>query len=513
MLNLTPALKIYQGYRSSKLARMNSRETQEQQLLKLLKKAENTSFGKDHSFSKLRSVSDYQKAVPLRSYEQFWDDYFASAFPRLENTTWPGLIPFFAVSSGTSKGTTKYLPLSSEMLKSNEKAGLDLMVYHLMNKPHSRIFAGRNFFLGGSCNLNELAPGIKSGDLSGVVVETLPLWAKPRYFPPKRLALLSDWEKKIEIFAEEASKQEITSISGVPAWMLILFERMFAKAGLDTTSSKLNQLFPQLEMLTHGGVNFAPYYETFRKLLSGTDIDLREVYPASEGFIAIADRGYAEGLKLNLDHGLFFEFVPLEELTSSNPRRFWIDNVETGVNYAIILTTCAGLWSYVIGDTVKFTDTKTPRILVTGRTSYYLSAFGEHVIAEELEDAVARAAKLVENQVNDFSVGPVYPETTSDLGGHIYVVEFENSISEEQLLTFTNEVDQHLARRNEDYQAHRSGGFGLKAPKVLVAERGFFSQWMGSRGRLGGQNKVPRVINDEKLLSGLINFYENRKNK
>ncbi len=510
MLNLTPVLKLYQRYRINQLNSMRAAATQQDQLLKLVKKAKDTQFGRDHGFHSINSVAEYQKRTPLRNYENFWDQYFAPNFPKLTDVTWPGTIPYLAVSSGTSKGTTKYLPLSREMMKSNQKAGLDLLVHHLTNKPKSKIFAGANFFLGGSCDLVEQAPGIFSGDLSGIVVETLPFWAKPRYFPPKELALIGDWEKKIEVFASELLKTPITSISGVPAWMLILFESMFKKKNLAPDQAHLQDLFPQLEMLTHGGVNFAPYYETFRKLISGSNIDLREVYPASEGFLAIGDRGYGEGLRLNLDHGLFYEFVPVEELDTPNPRRFWIDTVETGVNYAVVLTTCAGLWSYIIGDTVKFVDCKVPRVLVSGRVSYYLSAFGEHLIAEEIEDSIAQAAQSINNRVTDFSVGPQFPNSPSELGGHVYVVEFDAPTSAEDVSKFALEVDQHLCRRNEDYQAHRSGGFGLKAPTILSAKNGFFASWMKSRGKLGGQNKVPRIINDQKLLSSLLDFYHNK---
>jgi hypothetical protein len=247
--------------------------------------------------------------------------------------------------------------------------------------------------------------------------------------------------------------------------------------------------------------------EQFKQVLDGGHAELREVYPASEGFIAIADRGYGDGLLMNLDHGIFYEFVPLEELDSPQPTRHWIGNVQPEINYAVIMTTCAGLWSYIIGDTVRFVDINTPRVLVTGRTSYYLSAFGEHLIAEEVEDGIVTAAKEIQAEISDFTVGPVFPEHTGDLGGHVYLVEFSSSPpSKEQLEVFALALDKRLCQRNEDYESHRSGGFGLKPPAVMPVPSGCFAGWMKKRGKLGGQNKVPRIITNREMLAELISF-------
>jgi hypothetical protein len=292
-------------------------------------------------------------------------------------------------------------------------------------------------------------------------------------------------------------------ISGVPAWMLIFFDKL---ASLKPESNgKLAAIYQNLEMIVHGGVNFAPYVNRFKDLLDGSSAELREVYPASEGFIAVADRGYGDGLRMNLDHGIFYEFVPLEELESAQPTRHWIENVQPDVNYAVVMTTCAGLWSYVIGDTIRFVDTTTPRVLVTGRTSYYLSAFGEHLIAEEIEDGVSTAAREISAEISDFTVGPLFPERAGELGGHVYIVEFANQLPQGEILQkFESSLDKRLCVRNEDYEAHRSGGFGLREPKVLPVPTGFFADWMKSRGKLGGQNKVPRIITNREMLGELI---------
>lgn len=505
MPDLTFSLKAYANFRLHKLNSMDPVTVQQQTLLKLINQAKNTNFGKDYNFENIKSVRDYQQRVPLRNYDAFWKDYWQKHFPVLTDITWPGTIPYFPVSSGTSTGTTKYLPFTKQMLASNKQAGIDLLVHHVANFPKSRLFSGKNFFLGGSTVLTEQAQGIFSGDLSGIIAKNIPFWLKPFYFPPAELALLSDWEEKIARFAEAALKEPIRLISGVPAWMLIFFNKLFELK--PEAEGQLHKALPGLEVIVHGGVNFAPYYDQFQKLIAGSDIQLREVYPASEGFIAIGDRGYNQGLRLCLDNNIFYEFVPLEELNNPNPTRHWVGNIEKDVNYAVILSTCAGLWSYIIGDTVKFTDLNPPRLLVTGRTSYYLSAFGEHLIGEEIEDAVSTAAHSINATVSDFSVSAIYPQTPQELGGHCYVVEFSSGIpGHTQLESFAKILDQKLCARNEDYQAHRAEGFGLKAPIIKAVAPGTFSSWMKSRGKLGGQNKVPRIINSQELFKNLTDY-------
>jgi hypothetical protein len=507
MLNATPFLKAYARYRSWVLKNQHPATTQHTQLLTLLRKAEKTRFGRDHKFNKIKTVAEYQSAVPLRKYEQMWKDYLQPDFPVLEDVSWPGRIPYFAVSSGTSSGTTKYIPLNKEMLQSNTKAGLDLLTFHVLNHPSSQIFGGLNFMLGGSTDFQRLAEGVSSGDLSGITVKELPFWAKPRYFPPEELAFEKDWEKKISQFAYEVGKRDIRMLGGVPAWMLILIDSL--RKLNNKPDGKIVDFFPNLEMLVHGGVNFTPYLSQFQQLLEGSHAELREVYPASEGFIATADRGSGEGLRLHCDHGIFYEFVPLEELDSPHPTRHWVGNIETDVNYAIVLTTCVGLWSYIIGDTVRFVETAPPRLLITGRTSYFMSAFGEHLIAEEVEDALTYASESLGLLVHDFSMGAVFPASTGELGRHLFVVEAVgvNNV-DVQGSELCRLIDQRLCARNEDYAAHRAEGFGLGLPEIKFAPEGFFAAWMKSRGKLGGQHKVPRLINKQDLFDDLLNFVE-----
>ncbi len=502
MIDATPLLRLYTRRRQAALARQDAAEAQRRQLLRLVRRAAQTKFGRAHDFASIRSVTDFQSRVPLRRYEDFWRDWWKDAFPILADVSWPGTIPYFAATSGTTTGNTKFIPVSRGMNASNRRAALDLLTHHLAARPDSRIFGGRNFMLGGSTNLAEQAPGIRSGDLSGIAAQTVPRWARPRFFPPLRYALMEDWEKKIDALARLSLDTGIVNLGGTPSWVLLLFERLAALR--PDQPKRITSWYPDLELYTHGGVAFDPYRARFKELFEGSHAELREVYPASEGFIAVADRGEGEGLRLISDNGLFFEFVPVEEIDSPNPTRHWVETIETGVNYAIILSTCAGLWSYVIGDTVRFVDRSPPRLLVTGRLTYMLSAFGEHLIGAEMEAGISAAAQAIGRTVRDWTVTARMPErTSSGRGGHLYLVEFDAPTDEAAVAIFAKTLDADLVARNLDYAAHRSGGFGMDAPQVRAAPSGTFAAWMKSRGMLGGQNKVPRVIRDADLFASL----------
>jgi GH3 auxin-responsive promoter len=388
------------------------------------------------------------------------------------------------------------------MAKANRRAVLDLLVHHIAGRPQSRVLGGKNFMLGGSTDLVQCAAGVAMGDLSGIAVNEVPWWAKSRYFPPADLALIADWDEKIEKLARRSLTEDIRTIGGTPSWLLVLFERLKAlKPGAD---ARIAEYYPNLELLVHGGVNFAPYRQRFEELLRGSRAETREVYPASEGFVALADQGPAEGLRLLLDNGLFFEFVPLEELSSPNPTRHWIANAEKGVNYALLVTSNAGLWSYILGDTVRLVSLHPPRIAVTGRTSYSLSAFGEHLTGEEIEGAVAGAAAAIGASVTDFSVSPIYPEESGAAGCHLYAIEFAAPLEAGESAKFAEILDEKLCAANADYAAHREGDLSMLAPRVEALPPGTFAKWMRLRGKLGGQNKVPRIIHDAALFQSLL---------
>ncbi|MDR3527764.1 MAG: GH3 auxin-responsive promoter family protein [Rhizomicrobium sp.] len=491
MLDLTFALRAYAGFRLRALAREEPVQSQRQQLTSLLRRAANTQFGREYGFAGIHSVEEYQRAVPLRRYDAFWDGYWSRAYPVLDNVTWPGIIPFFANSSGTSSGVTKHIPVSAAMAKANRRAAIDLLVHHSANKPNSRVLGGKNFFLGGSAALTPVGPDVMEGDLSGIAAARVPWWAKGFYFPTGDDAKIADWEEKSRVLARRALSEDIRSLSGTPSWLLLFFEEM--KQAAPGSSGRLVEHWPELEMLVHGGISFEPYRARFAELLAGSHAETREVYPASEGFIALQDKGPRQGLRLLTDNGLFFEFVPMEELDSTEPTRHWLGTVETGVNYALVLTSCAGLWSYIIGDTVRFLEKFPPRLIVTGRTSYGLSAFGEHLIGEEIDAAIAAAALATDIAVTDFMVGPVF--APSGPGHHLYLIEGV-AVAPEKAELFAQTIDAALCARNVDYAEHRKGGFGMGQPQVRFVRSGGFVAWMKARGKLGGQNKVPRVIAD-----------------
>ena len=504
MIDATPLLRLYARYRAYRLAELDAAAAQQRTLQHLIRRAATTRFGREHNFARIGDYRAYRQAVRLRRYEDFWSSYWRPAFPELVDVSWPGRIPFFAASSGTSTGATKFIPLTSEMLRSNRQAGLDLLVHHLRQRPRSRVFAGRNLLLGGSTDLVEHTPGIKSGDLSGIAAATVPRWARPFAYPPPDIARLTDWTEKMARLADAAPRADIRSISGTPSWLLLFFDELARRH--PERGVRLADFFPNLELVVHGGVNFAPYRARFAEWLEGSRAETREVYAASEGFIAGADRGEGEGMRVNLDHGIFYEFVPLAEIDATQPVRHSIADIETGVDYAPALTTYAGLWAYIVGDVVRFVERDPPRLLVTGRLSYTMSAFGEHLTGEEIEAAVTTAAEALSAGLRDFAAGALYPEKPGDIGGHLFVVEFERTVSARELTRFAEMLDRDLMRRNLDYEAHRAGGFGLHAPEVVGLRQGGFAEWMRRRGRLGSQNKVPRIIADPELFADLRAF-------
>ncbi len=513
MYDATWMLRLCARRRLRQLEAMEPQQTQRRTLASLIRRGRRTRFGRDHGFSPAWSLDDYRARVPLRDYDAFWQDYWQAPFPRLTDCTWPGLIPWFAVSSGTATGTTKYIPVSREMHRSNVRAGADLMTHHLANRPQSRVLAGRVFMLGGSTGLVRQAPGVFSGDISGIEASAMPGWARLRYFPPRDLEGIDDWQAKIGRFAERSLDTEISAVAGTPSWLLIFFERLIELAGSRRggVARRIADIYPALELLSHGGVAWTPYRDRFAALLEGSRAETREVYPASEGFFAIADGGDGEGLRLRLDAGIFYEFIPVDQLDSAQPDCRWVGDVEPGVNYALAVTTCAGLWRYLVGDTVTVVERDPPRVLVTGRTSYMLSAFGEHVIGAEVEQAVAEAARAIGATVNDFAAGSLFPEETGARGGHLYIVELgaeraETGLDAAQQARFAAVLDSTLCRLNDDYETHRAGGYGMDAPRVRFLPAGGFAAWMKGRGKLGGQNKVPRIVNDQALFAGLLQF-------
>ena len=450
--------------RTDRLAGSDPVRVQARTLCRLIRRARRTRFGRDHGFDRLDGVAGFQSAVPLRTYEALWADYLRDRYPVFEDLTWPGRIPYLALTSGTTQGATKYIPVSDEMVVSNRQTARTMVAYHYAAHPDSRLFGGRMFFLGGSAELRGVAPGVREGDLSGIAAcEVSPL-LRPFTFPPLELALESDWDRKLTLLAALSRHQPITLVGGVPSWLLMLFQRLLDESG----RSSLIEVWPALEVVVHGGVKFDPYREAFRTIVGSPGVRMLETYACSEGFIAFGDPR-TELLRLAHDNGIFYEFVPAGELESPSPTRHWLGDVECGVNYAVVVSTCAGMWAHVIGDTIRFESRNPPLLSFTGRTRHTLSAFGEHLIGEELEAAIARAAADAGATVREWHVGPVFEGIP---GHHQYVVEFIDEPAD--VLQFRDRLDAELASRNADYRAHRSQGVGLPPPALLVTRPGGF---------------------------------------
>ncbi len=479
----TGLLRLVAARRMAELRRLDPAATQRALLLRLLRRAEQTRFGAAHGFARIRSVADYQAAVPLRRYEDVWEAWWRPAHPAIADVTWPGRVPYLALSSGTTSGRTKYLPVTRAMVQANRGAALDVLAWHLEHHPRSRIFAGLCFMLGGSTALEAVAPGVRQGDLSGIAAAEVPRYLAGWSFPPPAIALVADWDSKLDLLAAETPAARIHMLSGTPSWLLVLLERLAARHGRPP--------LPALELLVHGGVAWGPYRDRIRPHLP-PGCTTREVYPASEGFVAIADRGEGEGMRLVLDRGVFWEFVPVEALGAAAPPRHWVADVETGVDYAVIVTSCAGLWSYVLGDTVRFLDRDPPRLLITGRTAYTLSAFGEHLTGEEIEAALLDAAGEAGVALAEYTVGPVFGAVR---GHHRWLVEPAAATDPAQAARLATLLDAALMAENDDYAAHRRGA-QMDPPEVVLLPPGAFAGWMRAQGKLGGQHKVPRVIAD-----------------
>jgi hypothetical protein len=514
----------YAQRRARALDRLDAADEQRRTLLRLVRHARRTQFGQEHDFPRIRTVADYQRRVPLRDYDAFWQAYWQPPFPRLSDVTWPGLIPYFALSSGTTSGATKYVPVSREMLASNRRAALTTLALFLAAHPGMPLFRGRIFFLGGSTDLQEVDGGqwtvdsgkgsspstihrppstILAGDLSGIAAREVSRFLRPYTFPPLDLALMRDWDRKMQLLAERSAALPITAVSGVPSWLLVLFERLRQVTGRD----RLIDIWPALRLVVHGGTKFDPYRALFRQVVGSDDVRFLEVYPASEGYVATEDPRHGL-LRLLPDHGLFFEFVPVAELHAPAPARHTVAEVVPGVQYAVVLTTCAGLWSYVLGDTVCFERRDSPLLRFTGRTRYFLSAFGEHLISEEVERAVALAAEATHATVAEFHVGPVFPAEPTARGRHRYLVEFVQAPVD--VGQFAEALDAALGRMNEDYAAHRAGDLTIRAPEVVPVPRGAFAEWLRARGKLGGQHKVPRMDNSGNITEELGQFVASR---
>ena len=471
----------------------NAVKVQNRLLLSLINQAKNTKFGKDHNFSEISNYSDWKKNIPVRDYEEL-KIYVQQIIEGEKDVLWPGKPLYFCKTSGTTSGT-KYIPISKESMPHHITAARDAILNYIAETKNTSIVNGKMIFLQGSPELSKTGD-ILTGRLSGIVAHHTPSYLKKNQLPSYETNCIEDWENKVDKILEETLNENMSLISGIPPWVQMYFEKLQNRTG-----KLIKDIFPKFDLFIYGGVNYEPYRQTFEKLI-GKKVDGIELYPASEGFIAYQDSQTEKGMLLCVNHGIFYEFIPSEEFFNKNPTRISLADVEIGVNYVIILNTDAGLWGYNIGDTIKFVSIDPYRIVVSGRIKHFTSAFGEHVIAEEVEKSLQETITKIPAQVNEFHVAPqVNPE--SGLPYHQWLVEFEKE--PENMADFSELIDNTLQKHNSYYKDLISGGI-LKPLLITKINKNGFRDYMKSIGKLGGQNKVPRLANDRKIADKLNVF-------
>ncbi len=473
-------------------------DVQGELLDRLLNSAHDTEWGKWYDYKSIQKLEQFKERVPINTYEDL-EPYIQRVLKGEQNVLWPSEIKMFAKSSGTTSSKSKFIPVSEESLEEcHYKGGKDLMSLYYNEFPDSKLMTGRALVMGGSSDFVPLNEGSYYGDLSAIIIKNLPFWAHLHRTPDSEVALNPSWEKKIEQIVDITVNQDITNMSGVPSWMLVLLNRVLEKTG----KSNILEVWPNLEWYVHGGVNFTPYRERFRQIMGG-DINYSETYNASEGFFGIQDSSERDDMLLMLDYGIFYEFMPLDELGKEHPKTLQLDEVQLGVNYALIISTNGGLWRYQIGDTIQFTDLNPFRIKVSGRTKHYINAFGEEVIVDNAEHAITVASKKSGAVVGEFTAAPKYMDEAG-AGRHEWVIEFEKAPKNMEF--FTEMLDNALKSVNSDYEAKRYHDKVLREPLIHAVESGTFYEWMRSRGKLGGQNKVPRLSNTREHVESMLNF-------
>ncbi|WP_299837797.1 GH3 auxin-responsive promoter family protein [uncultured Tenacibaculum sp.] len=470
-------------------------DVQQELLYHLVALAKNTEFGKEHKFSKIKNYDDFVNAVPIQRYETI-EPLIERCRKGEQNVFWPTKIKWFAKSSGTTNAKSKFIPVSNEALEEcHFNAGKDMLGLYINNNEDTQLFTGKGLRLGGSSAIYE-DNDTYFGDLSAIIIENMPFWADYSSAPKQEVALMSEWETKMEAIIDETIEENITSLAGVPSWMLVLLNKVLEKTGKDN----ILEVWPNLEVYFHGGVNFNPYREQFKKLIPKDSFRYYETYNASEGFFAIQDRNNSHELLLMLDYGIFYEFIPMDQYKGENSTAIPLSEVKKEVNYAVVITTNGGLWRYLIGDTIKFTSTSPYRIKITGRTKHHINVFGEELIIENAEEALKSACEKTQSVIKEYTVAPIFMNGDKN-GGHEWIIEFEKEPND--LSFFTEILDNALKNCNSDYEAKRYNNMTLSMPKVHQARTGLFYDWLKLKGKLGGQHKVPRLSNQRDFIEEL----------
>lgn len=495
----------------SKLARMrlwrienwsNHPEAAQREVLQeLVTSAQYTEFGRKYNFSKLFTLKEFKKNVPIHEYDDI-KPYILRMMEGEENVLWNTPVKWFAKSSGTTSDKSKFIPISEESLQDNHfKASKDVLSNYYKNFPSSDLLTGKGLVVGGSHQISKVNEDIQYGDLSAVLMQNSPFWGQWIRTPELSVALLDEWEDKIERLAQVTAGENVTSLAGVPTWTLLLLKRILEIKGKST----IKEVWPNLELYINGGVSFVPYKEQFDKII-GAKINYLEIYNASEGFVAAQVSPDDAGMLLFTEHGIFYEFMPVEEYGNKKPLTVGLKDVVIGKNYALVISTTGGLWRYLIGDTIQFTKLNPYNIKITGRLKHYINAFGEELIVDNSDKAIAFAAEKTNAVVNDYTAAPVYFSDNNN-GAHEWLIEFEKE--PDDFNTFIFELDSCLKNINSDYEAKRHKNIALRLPIVHTLRRGTFTEWLRSKGRLGGQHKVPRLSNERMILEEILNLCNN----
>ncbi len=474
-------------------------DIQNETLNRLLKKASLTEWGRKYDYSSISSVKEYQSRVPVQTYEELIP--FVERIGNGESDLlWPGRIKWFAKSSGTTLAKSKFIPMTRESLEGcHYRASKDTLAIYAFNNPSTRIFSGKALTLGGSHRIDQFSNKALCGDLSAILLENAPSWVELVRTPRKKIALVEDFEKKLELITKTTARQNVTSFAGVPSWNLTLVKHILAYTG----QSNLLEVWPNLEVFFHGGICFTPYRELYEKLIPGDQMHYMETYNASEGFFGIQDDPSNTDMLLMLDYGIFYEFIPADKAGEKYLPAYAVGEVETGVNYAIVISTNGGLWRYMIGDTIVFTSLHPYRFHITGRTKQFINAFGEEVIVDNADKALDAACKSTDAIISEYTAGPVFMDATTR-GSHEWIIEFEKNPAD--LNRFTDILDSTLQSVNSDYEAKRFKDINLVKPIIRSVPKGTFHNWLKSKNKLGGQNKVPRLSNTREYIEELYLF-------
>ncbi|MFD1094980.1 GH3 auxin-responsive promoter family protein [Salegentibacter chungangensis] len=471
-------------------------EVQNELLKDLLSKAKDTEFGKKYGFEEIRSYAEFSRRVPVQRYEDY-EGVIERSRRGDTNIFWPTPIRWFAKSSGTTNAKSKFIPVSEDSLENcHYAAGKDLLCVYFNNNPQSQLFTGKSLRLGGSKEIYR-NNGTSYGDLSAILIDNMPFWAEFSSTPSNEVSLMHDWEVKMQAIVNETIREKVTSLAGVPSWMLVLLNNV-----LETTNTQsLFEVWPQLEVYFHGGVSFDPYAPQYQKILPKEDFRFYEIYNASEGFFACQDQNDSKDLLLMLDYGIFYEFIPMDTYDTKEEKVIPLSEVEIGKNYAVIITTNAGLWRYKIGDTVRFTSTSPYRIKVSGRTKHHINVFGEELIIENAEEALKKVSLINNCEIVDYTAAPVFMEG-KEKGAHEWIIEFKNPPKDFE--SFKRELDKALQEVNSDYEAKRYNNMTLNMPKVHQARESLFYDWLKKHDKLGGQHKIPRLSNSRTYVEELL---------